>query len=126
MSSLKTNHNKDRNNEDYVFRELSYSSSSSSNDGKATVSSYGACRMRDSFCMHDNAIAFGIHNGNATTGTTPITKTETKGAKKDTTGTISVNVQTGTTTTKNENKKSGMTPNVEAKTMTAKRIQQEQ
>ena len=54
----------------------------SSNDGKATVSSGGAHKMRESFKDHSNALAFGKHNKNATAGKTPGAETGTKAVRR--------------------------------------------
>ena len=68
MSSSKKNCNKDSSDKECVLSEFSYVSSSSSNDGKATVSSGGAHIMRESFGTHLNALAFGFLNENVTAG----------------------------------------------------------
>jgi len=69
MSSSKKNCNKDSSDKECVLSEFSYVSSSSSNDGKATVSSGGAHIMRESFRTHLNALlAFGFLNENVTAG----------------------------------------------------------
>ena len=74
----KKNHNEEISDEEYVVSAFSYISISSSNNGKATVSSGGgAQRMRESFLMHFNAVAFGFVNENLAAGTTGNAKTRT-------------------------------------------------
>ncbi len=101
-SKKKNNRNEDSIDEEYVVIEFSYISTSSSNDhGNATVSIGDAQRMRESFRMHFNAVAFDFFNENAGSGKTP------------------VNAETGATTaTKNEKACTGTTPVNHAETGT--------
>ena len=85
FSKPKKNRNEeDSSDEEYMVSEFSYVSTSSSNDGKATVSSGGAQRMRESFCMHFNAVAcFWVLNENVTAaGTTRNAESGATAAKR--------------------------------------------
>ena len=93
-SKKKKNRNEDSSDKEYVVSEFSYFFTSSSNDhSNATVIIGDAQRMRETFRMHFNAVAFGFFNENAGSGTTPV-NAETR----------------ATTATKNEKACTGTTP----------------